>query len=218
MGTSLRDLIDVVGGALPETPIKAVLVGVSSAVLTADKLDTPLTYEAMAAVGSGLGSAGYLVVGDATEAISVAAGASRFLAVESCGQCTPCKQDGAEIADLLAGATRGEATPEDLDTIKLRLDTIVTGARCSLATQHQVVVRSLLDAFDAEIQRRFEPEATPVEVELIAALEHIDAETARFDQSFADKQLDWSFDEVDSGKTPVERFTDHRAEDSTPAS
>ena len=56
-----------------------------------------------------------------------------------------------------------------------------------------------------------------MEVQLIAALEHIDAEAARFDESFLDKQLDWSFDEVDSGKTPVERFTDHRADDSDAA-
>ncbi|MEA3185290.1 MAG: NADH-quinone oxidoreductase subunit [Ilumatobacteraceae bacterium] len=218
MGTSLGDLIDRAGGVMPGTRVKAVLVGVSSAILTADKLDTPLTYEAMTAIGSGLGSAGYLVVAEDTAAISVAAGASRFLAVESCGQCTPCKQDGAEIAALLAGAARGEAQPDDLHTVRTRLDTIVTGARCSLATQHQAVVRSLLDAFDAEIQPRFEPGAEPVEIQLIAALEQIDGESATFDSSFAAKQLDWTYDEVDSGKTPVERFTDHRADDSVAAS
>jgi hypothetical protein len=27
------------------------------------------------------------------------------------------------------------------------------------------------------------------------------------------KQLDWTYDDVDSGKTPVERFTDHRADE-----
>ncbi len=98
------------------------MVGVSSAVLTAAQLDTELSYEAMAAVGSGLGSAGYIVIADDTEAISVAAGARRFLAIESCGQCTPCKQDGLEIARLLEAATHGQATPEDLVTINERLD------------------------------------------------------------------------------------------------
>ena len=43
--------------------------------------------EAMAAVGSGLGSAGFFVIGDDVEPVSVA----RFLAIESCGQCTHCK-------------------------------------------------------------------------------------------------------------------------------
>lgn len=215
MGTPLRDLIDHAGGVWPDHQLTALLVGVSSVVLKADQLDTALSYEAMAAIGSSLGSAGFMVLADDTAPISIVAGASRFLAVESCGQCTPCKQDGAEIAQLLAGAARGEAAPEDLDTIRMRLGTITAGARCSLATQHQAVVGSLLDAFDAQIRAQFEPEATPVEVTLIAALEQLDTEGARFDQSFADKQLDWSHDAQDSGKTPVELLSDHRVGDSS---
>ena len=213
MGTTLREVIERTGGLLPERQLRAVLVGVSSAVITADQLDTELTYEAMAAIGTGLGSAGFLVVADDTAAISIVAGVSHFLAVESCGQCTPCKQDGAEIAELLASATRGEAAPEDLDTVRTRLQTITAGARCSLAGQHQAVVGSLLDAFGGEVRSQFEPEATPVEVTLIAALEQIDVDGARLDTSFTTKQLDWSHDERDSGKTPVDRFTDHRTDD-----
>lgn len=213
MGTTLREVIERAGGVQPQRQLRAVLVGVSSAVITADQLDTALTYESMEGIGTGPGSAGFLVVADDTAVISIAAGVSQFLAVESCGQCTPCKLDGAEIAALLAGATRGEAAPQDLDTIRLRLQTITTGARCSLAAQHQAVVGSLLDAFAGEVGTHFEPEATPVEVGLIAALEQIDADGARIDRTFTTKQLDWTHDDLDSGKTPVERFTDHRADD-----
>jgi NADH-quinone oxidoreductase subunit F len=215
MGTPLGDVIERAGGLWSDRQLATVLVGVSSVVLTADQVNTELSYEAMAAIGSGLGSAGFMVIADDTAAISVAAGVSRFLAVESCGQCTPCKEDGAEIAQLLASAARGEAAPDGLDTIRTRLGTIATGARCSLATQHQVVVGSLLDAFDAQIRAQFEPDAIPVEVTLIAALEHLDSEGARFDTSFTNKQLDWSYDAQDSGKTPVELLTDHRVADSS---
>jgi hypothetical protein len=41
----------------------------------------------------------------------------------------------------------------------------------------------------------------------------IEPQGAVVDTSFADKQPDWTYDEVDSGKTPVERFTDHRSEE-----
>ncbi len=51
----------------------------------------------------------------------------------------------------------------------------------------------------------------PVEVHLVAPLVDIDEQGATIDQTFADKQLDWTYDDVDSGKTPVDRFTDHRA-------
>ncbi len=214
MGTPLRVAIDTgAGGVLRGSSVGTVLVGVSSAVLTADLLDTELSYEAMSAIGSGLGSAGFIVLADNTDPVSIAAGVSRFLAIESCGQCTPCKQDGEEIARLLAVAAAGEATPDDLATIKDRLATVADGARCSLASQQPAVVGSLLNTFAQDVSARFEPGATPVEVHLVAALLDIAEQGAVVDSSFADKQPDWTYDEVDSGKTPVERFTDHRSEE-----
>ena len=53
-----------------------------------------MSYEALAAIGSGLGSAGFIVFDDEDDLVAEAAGVSRFLAVESCGQCTACKQGG----------------------------------------------------------------------------------------------------------------------------
>ena len=213
MGTPLRQVIDSAGGLQPGQRLRAVMVGVSSAVLTPAQLDTELSYEAMAAAGSGLGSAGFVVIAEQTAAVSVAAGAARFLAIESCGQCTPCKQDGLEIARLLEGAAEGRGTPEDLITVRERLTTVADGARCSLAAQQQAVVGSLLSAFDGEISASFEPNVAAAGVHLIAALVDIDDEGARVDATLADKQPDWTFDEVDSGKTPVERFTDHRQDE-----
>ena len=214
MGTPLRVAIDTAaGGVLRGAKVGAVLVGVSSAVLTADRLDTQLSYEAMSAIGSGLGSAGFIVIADDTDPVSVAAGVSHFLAIESCGQCTPCKQDGAEIARLLAVAAAGEATPDDLAAIKDRLTTVADGARCSLAAQQQAVVGSLLNSFAPQVSARFEPGATPVEVHLVAPLLGIEEQGAVVDSAFAGKQPDWTYDEVDSGKTPVERFTDHRSDE-----
>lgn len=216
MGTSLREVIDLVGGGPRDGhTVKAVLSGVSNAFITADKLDTPLTYEDMVAAGSGLGSCGFIVFDDTDDMPAVVAGASRFLAVESCGQCTPCKQDGAEIARLLANAANGAGSADDLVTVKARLATVADGARCSLAAQQQAVVGSLLNAFPQQVTSRFEADATPVEVHLVAALVDIADQGATLDSSFLRKQPDWTYDEVDSAKTPVERFTDHRAEEPT---
>jgi NADH-quinone oxidoreductase subunit F len=213
MGTPLVDVIEHAGGLVDQRSLRAVLVGVSSAALTPDQIGTQLTYEAMSAIGSGLGSAGFIVIADDTHPVAVAAGASRFLAIESCGQCTPCKQDGAEIARLFESAAKGEGPPEDLATIKERLTTVADGARCSLASQQQAVIGSLLKAFDSEIAAMFTPEAEPASMLLISQLVDIDEAGATIDSTFADKQPDWTYDELDSAKTPVERFTDHRAAD-----
>ena len=57
MGTPLRLVLDRAGGASSGRSIRAVFPGVSNAVLTADQLDTPLSYEAMMRrrIGSGIG-------------------------------------------------------------------------------------------------------------------------------------------------------------------
>ncbi len=214
MGTTLRAVIDLAGGGVQAgRRVVAVMVGVSGAVLVPDQLDVALTYESMASIGSGLGSAGFIVVGDDLEPVSVAAGVSHFLAIESCGQCIRCKEDGSEIASLLGKIARADGGESDLQSIKARLDTVADGARCSLASQQQTVVGSLLSNFESQIKARLHPGVTPVDVHFVAALVDIDEHGATCDVSFAQKQPDWSYGTADSGKKPVERFADHRADE-----
>ncbi len=186
-------------------------MGASNAVLGPDQLDTPLTYEAMQAAGSGLGSGSYLVFDERDDLTAVAAGVARFLAVESCGQCTPCKQDGLEIADRLASLCAGTATEADLHAVEARLASVTTGARCNLATQQQVVVGSILARFAADVRAHLDPATAPVEPRLVGDLVEIDGSAqAVVDDRFRQKQPDWTYDARWSGKSPVDRFADHR--------
>jgi NADH-quinone oxidoreductase subunit F len=210
-GTTLRDAIDAIGGG-PRVGhhIVAVLAGVSNGFITADRLDTPLTYEDMAAAGAGLGSGGYLVYDDADDLVAVAAGVSRFLAVESCGQCSACKLSGLHISGALAALSRSAASEHDVDEMRERLAGVTEGARCFLATQQQVVVGSLLDKFGAEVDAHVEQRAAPVEPYHIAELVDIRDGVAQIDERHAAKQPDWTFDAVSSGKMPAERLGEHR--------
>ena len=211
MGTPLREVIDEIsGGARPGHVIKAVLPGVSNALIPATLLDTPISYEAMAAIGSGLGSAGFIVLDDTSDMVALAAGASRFLAVESCGQCTPCKQDGQVLSDLLASLSRSDAGTDTMAAIRSRVDTIADRARCTLATQHQVVVGSILEQFPDEFEAHLAAGAEPVEPQLIAEIVDIKGDEAVLDERHREKQPDWSYDAEDSGQAPADRFDDHR--------
>ncbi len=213
LGTPLGDVIAATEtGPAESRPIIAVLMGVSNAILTADQLDTPISYEAMTARGSGLGSAGFIVVDELTDPIALAAGVSRFLAIESCGQCTPCKHDGLEIFGLLEGIRcgTGTGTEADLDAIQVGLARITEGARCNLATQHQVVVGSILRTFDHDVRRHVGSGSDALEPVLIAELLDVEGEVATLDESFANKQPDWTDSTVDSGQTPVDRLSEHR--------
>jgi NADH-quinone oxidoreductase subunit F len=211
MGTTLREVIDLVGGgARPGRRIRAVLPGVSSKFIDASALETPVSYEALAAIGSGLGSAGFVVFDDADDLVAVAAGVARFLAVESCGQCSPCKLDGLRIAEILAATARGEADAAALDELRTRITTVADSARCSLATQQQVIAASLLELFSDDVGAHVERRTPASEPRLVAELVDIDDDGARIDERHADKQPDWTYDAIDSGKTPAARLGEHR--------
>jgi NADH:ubiquinone oxidoreductase subunit F (NADH-binding) len=207
MGTTLQEVLDEIGGGTRRgRRVRAVLSGVSNALITGDDLATPLTYEAMAAIGSGLGSCGFIVFDDNDDITSAVAGVSRFLAVESCGQCTACKQDGRGLAERLGALARSDADERVVDEIRALAGTVTDGARCYLATQHQAVVASLLDRFDGEVVSHVRGSAPGVEPMLVAELLRIDDDgSAVIDERHARKQPDWSYDEIDSGQSPADR-------------
>ncbi|HET6773594.1 MAG TPA: NADH-ubiquinone oxidoreductase-F iron-sulfur binding region domain-containing protein [Acidimicrobiales bacterium] len=211
LGTTVRAAIEAIaGGPAADRPPKAVLNGVSAAPLPAALLDTPLTYEDMAGVGSGLGTASLIVVGDGTDMTAVAAGAARFLAVESCGQCTPCKADGLAIAASLDRLCTGDGSQHDLDTVTAALTTVADGARCNLASQQQAVVGAILAGWDDELVRRATgtgESVTPVLITEVTAL--ADGELT-LDESRRTKQPDWTHDAEWSGSYPADELADHR--------
>ena len=107
------------------------------------------------AIGSGLGAAGFIVLDDEVDPVAAAHAVARFLAVESCGQCEPCKLDGLAIADHLDAIRNSKATDDDLDAVRDKVETVDRGARCALAQQQRRVVTSALalfpDCFDRHL-------------------------------------------------------------------
>jgi NADH-quinone oxidoreductase subunit F len=91
-GQPLRELLYRMGdGPKSGRTFKAVLSGVSAGVITPDKFETRCDFGSLKMIGSGLGSAGFVVLDDRTSLPRVAQALARFLYVESCNQCTACK-------------------------------------------------------------------------------------------------------------------------------
>jgi NADH-quinone oxidoreductase subunit F len=211
MGTTVRAAIEAIaGGPAADRPPKAVLNGVSTAPLPAALLDTPLTYEDMAGVGSGLGTASLIVVGEGTDMTAVAAGAARFLAAESCGQCTPCKADGLAISGALDRLCTGDGSQHDLDAVTTALTTVADGARCTLASQQQAVVGAILAGWDDEVVRRATGNAEAVAPVLITEVTALADGELTLDESRRTKQPDWTHDDEWSGSYPADELADHR--------
>ncbi|MBW3644232.1 MAG: SLBB domain-containing protein [Actinobacteria bacterium] len=212
MGTPLREVIDTVGGGPREGSVVAALSGVANPLLPGSELDAPVSYEGMQAAGAGLGAAGFIVFDESTDPVAVAHGVSRFLAVESCGQCTPCKQDGLALADLLDRLRRSQGGEHDVVRVEERIATVSDSARCYLAIQHEQVVGSILALFPDEVRAHARAELAEAPVELVAPILDIRDGRALLDERHLRKQPDWSYDEVYSGQSPADRV-DQRSPD-----
>ncbi|HLT69158.1 MAG TPA: NADH-ubiquinone oxidoreductase-F iron-sulfur binding region domain-containing protein [Acidimicrobiales bacterium] len=198
LGTPLREVIERVGGGVPPgRSVKAVLPGVANPVVTADQLDVPCSYEGFESIGSGMGAAGFLVLDDTTSMLEVARAVSRFLYVESCGQCPACKLGCGAVTDGLDLLLSGAASPDDLETVAYRLRTVTDGNRCYLPVQEQRVVGSILSAFADEVDEALSGSPPPVRGFLMPKLLDLADGVATYDGSQARKQPDWTYAEAD---------------------
>lgn len=209
LGTSLEKLIDDVGGGLLDgRKLKAIFPGASHPIIPAHKVDVPLDFDAMKAAGTGLGSGGFVVYDDSTCIVEATLAFSRFLHVESCAQCTPCKTGSQEITTALARIQDGEGTQEDLDNIKSRCASVTGGQLCYLPTGESVIVGSALKAFEEEFKEHL-GKACPCPRDLhIPKIVDFDEKRGVFqmDDSYALKQPDWTYadsaDNADKAQTP----------------
>ena len=195
MGTPLRAVIDAVGsGVTPGRTVKAVFSGVANAVVTAADLDVPVSFEGFHAIGSGMGSAGFIVYDDTACMVDAAYRFSRFLSIESCGQCPPCKLGSSAITEHLERLETGIGDDQDLSAIAGWLEHVTDGNRCFLAVEEQVMVSSILRAFPDEFAEHIELHRCPRPRRLpIPKLVDLADGRAVYDESFWRKQPDWTF-------------------------
>lgn len=147
-GTPLAVLVYGIGGGLGAgRKVSAVFPGASNAPMPARLLDTPMDYGSMAAVGSGMGSGGMIVYDDTACILDAAAQLSRFLAVESCGQCPPCKLGTGALTDLLVELESGRAGPHNVEEIVGWAQRVTDANRCGLGAGERSLITGFLSNF-----------------------------------------------------------------------
>ncbi|AYQ28490.1 MULTISPECIES: NADH-quinone oxidoreductase subunit NuoF [unclassified Polaromonas] len=150
-GVTLRELMyDYGGGSASGRPIKAVQVGGPlGAYVPESQWDTPLDYEAYAAVGAVVGHGGIVVHDDTADMASLARYAMEFCTIESCGKCTPCRigsTRGVEVIDRIASGP-GEQRPQQIKLLRDLCDTMVHGSLCAMGGMTPFPVLSALDHY-----------------------------------------------------------------------
>jgi NADH-quinone oxidoreductase subunit F len=107
-GVTLREVIEAAGGVRDGRPLQAVLLGgAAGSFVGPDALDTPLTFEAVRAIGATLGSGVVLVLDDMANVTGLLQRIAQFFRDESCGQCVPCRVGTVRQEELLARMARG---------------------------------------------------------------------------------------------------------------
>ncbi|MFL9923348.1 NADH-quinone oxidoreductase subunit NuoF [Herbaspirillum lusitanum] len=150
-GLTLRQLLeDFGGGSESGRAIRAVQMGGPlGAYMPASQFDTPLDYEAFAAIGAMIGHGGLVVFDDSVDMAKQARYAMEFCAVESCGKCTPCRigsTRGVEVIDKII-ANQDHQRPQQIHLLRSLCDTMVNGSLCAMGGMTPFPVLSVLNHF-----------------------------------------------------------------------
>jgi NADH:ubiquinone oxidoreductase subunit F (NADH-binding) len=159
---------------------KAVISGASNAPLGAGQLDTPLSYEGMAAAGSGLGAGGLIVYDDTDCMVRVGAVLSTFLARSSCGQCPPCKLGTTAIAERLWRLEHGGGSIEAVEEIAAWVGQVTDANRCGLGLGERVLTAGLLERFWDEVEAHLTGECPLPGETILPMIDDWDQEAGRF--------------------------------------
>ena len=153
-GLTLRELLfNFGGGTATGKTMKAVQVGGPlGAYLPEAQWDTPMDYEAFAAIGAVLGHGGVVAFDETVDMSKMARYAMEFCAIESCGKCTPCRigsTRGVEVVDRMKAGDEPE-----LQEVLLRdlCDTMLNGSLCAMGGMTPYPVLSALNHYPSDFK------------------------------------------------------------------
>ena len=152
MGTTLREIVYDIGGGIPNgRDFKAAQTGgPSGGCIPKEHIDTPIDYEALAEMGSIMGSGGLIVMDDTKCMVNLARFYLDFTVQESCGKCTPCRIGTKRMLEILQKITEGRADLEDLERLEELAILIPKTAICGLGKAAPNPILSTLKFFREE--------------------------------------------------------------------
>lgn len=156
MGTSLRDIIEVIGGGIPgDRAFKAVQTGgPSGGCIPAEHLDIPVDYDSLRSLGTIMGSGGMIVMDETSSMVDVARYFMEFCMSESCGKCIPCRTGTWQMHGLLDRIAKGEGQRSDLALLEELCEVVRATSLCGLGQTAPNPVLSTLRHFRDEYETK----------------------------------------------------------------
>jgi len=132
MGTSMRTVVDDIGGHATDQPRAFQIGGPSGAILPPSLGELPLDYEGLAEVGGIMGSGGIVILGQRACVVDTARYFVNFSVQESCGKCTACRDGLVFCLAILDKVCSGQAQTEDMEELERLCEYIATNSLCGL--------------------------------------------------------------------------------------
>lgn len=166
LGTPLRDIVYDIGGGIPgDKEFKAVQSGgPSGGVIPAEHIDTGITYESLAELGSMMGSGGMIIMDEGTCMVDIAKFYLDFTVDESCGKCTPCREGTMRLWELLDDITEGKGSIETLEKLEKLAHTVKNISMCGLGQAAPNPIISTLRFYRDEYKAHVEDKRCPAGV------------------------------------------------------
>ncbi|MEC8105354.1 MAG: NADH-quinone oxidoreductase subunit NuoF, partial [Pseudomonadota bacterium] len=158
MGIPLRELIEKHAGGVRGgwDNLLAVIPGGSSTPLMPQSVCNTMTmdFDALREAGTGLGTAGVIVMDKSTDIVKAIARLSYFYKHESCGQCTPCREGTGWMWRMMERLVRGDAEIHEIETLEQVTRQVEGHTICALGDAAAWPIQGLIKHFRPEIERR----------------------------------------------------------------
>ena len=160
-GVTLREIIeDFGGGTLSGKPVRAVQIGGPlGSYIPPDQFDTPMDYEALAAIQAMLGHGGMVVFDDTVDMARQARFAFEFCAKESCGKCTPCRIGATRGVELMDHILAGKDREQNIKTMRDLTQLMTDASLCAMGGLTPMPVLSALNHYPEDFTRSAMPVA-----------------------------------------------------------
>lgn len=158
MGIPLKELIEKHAGGVRggwDNLLAIIPGGSSTPLMPKDVCETmTMDFDALRAAGTGLGTAGIIVMDKSTDIVRAISRLSYFYKHESCGQCTPCREGTGWMWRMMDRLVRGEAEQHEIDTLEQVTRQVEGPTICALGDAAAWPIQGLIKHFRPEIERR----------------------------------------------------------------
>jgi len=135
-GATLREILHHAGYNRSDGELQAIVVGgAEGGALPTSLLDTPFDYDSLEEAGAIVGSSVVELLPVTTCMVAWALERSRYLSLETCGKCVPCRLGVKRIAGILEGIVSDLGVSNDLDVLDEFARYVPNGSLCGFGVQ-----------------------------------------------------------------------------------